>query len=323
MIKYQKLFQKTRVYKTIDNDLKLDNLFHSYLVITDDDEVKYNLSALLLARIFCPQEISPCGQCPSCQKVISKTHTDIHYYEGKVTVEDIAKIIEQSALKPYSSDKNIFVIYDLQDMNLAAQNKLLKTLEEPQKGVLFLMFANDSAMVLPTVLSRSQVYNFEKFSVSDIQDQLSAQFDQDDVLIAASISGGRLDTAVKYLIDDEYRAMYNLAFEIINNMRKSADILDYYQKVERHKNRLKEFLELFYIVIRDIMVIQCADIDLVLCKNRINDIMVAASSISLKAATQMLDLIVRMRQRLFYSGNLVSVIDELLFSYLEVKALCQ
>lgn len=323
MINYQNLLQKTRIYKTIDNDTKLGNLSHSYLIISDDNEIKQNLSALLLARIFCAQENSPCLQCPSCKKVISQTHTDIHYFTGKLMVDDVSDIIEKSALKSYSTDKNIFVIYNLQDMNITAQNKLLKTLEEPQKGVMFLMFADETSMVLPTVLSRSQVYNFEKFSTKEIEHQLSNHYDQGDAAIAASISGGKLETAVKYLSDDEYRAMYNLVFDIINNMKKSTDILDYYEKVEKHKKRLKEFLEIFYIAIRDILVIQCSDIEFVLCKNRINDIMVAASSMSLKAGTQILDLIVRMQQRLHYNGNVVSVIDELLFSYLEVKALCQ
>jgi len=323
MINYKDLFEKTRIYKTIDNDLRLDNLSHSYLIITDDNEVKANLSALLLARIFCDSKNQPCFICPSCKKVLSQTHTDIHYYSGKITVDDVSEIIEKSALKSYSTDKNIFVLYDLHEMNITAQNKFLKTLEEPQKGVLFLMFASDPSMVLPTVLSRSQVYQFEKFGAREIEKQLSPQFAREDAAIAASISGGKLETAVKYLTDEEYRAMYNLVFDIINNMKKSSDILEYYEKIDKHKKRLKEFLELFYTVVRDIMVIQCADINFVLCKNRINDIMVAASSISLKAATQILDLIVKMRRRLHYNGNATSIIDELLFSYLEVKALCR
>jgi DNA polymerase-3 subunit delta' len=323
MINYKDLIEKTRIYKAIDNDLRLDNLSHSYLIITDDNEVKANLSALLLARIFCDKKTHPCLVCPSCKKALSRTHTDTHYYSGKITVDDVSEIIEKSALKSYSTDKNVFVLFDLHEMNITAQNKFLKTLEEPQKGVMFLMFASDQSMVLPTVLSRSQVYYFEKFGARRIEEQLSSQFAQDDAGVAASISGGKIETAVKYLTDEEYRAMYNLIFDIINNMQKSADILDYYNKIEKHKKRLKEFLELFYTVVRDIMVIQCADINFVLCKNRINDIMIAASSISLKAATRILDLIVRMRRRLYYNGNPTSIIDELLFSYLEVKALCQ
>ncbi|HEY8423286.1 MAG TPA: hypothetical protein VIL23_00820 [Clostridia bacterium] len=323
MINYKELFEKTRIYRTIDNDLRLDNLSHSYLIITDDNEVKANLAALLLARIFCDTRSRPCLTCPSCKKVIAKTHTDIHYYSGKLGVDDVSSIIEQSALKAYSTDKNIFVIYDLHEMNPTAQNKFLKTLEEPQKGVMFLMFADDTSMVLPTVLSRAQTYYFEKFSASEIQKQLSKKFDQNDAALAASISGGKLETAVKFLTDSEYRAMYDLAFDIINNMKKSSDILEFYEKVDKHKKRLKEFLELFYIAVRDILVIQCSDINFILCKNRINDIMFAASSMSLKAGTQILDLIVRMQRRLRYNGNVTSIIDELLFSYLEVKALCQ
>ena len=327
MLKYQNLLTKTRAYKSISNDVLLDNLSHGYLLITNDNEIKDSLGTLLLCRIFCTQkDNSPCLICSSCRKVINNNHSDIHYYKGRLNVEDVSKIIEASALKSYSTDKNVFVITDIQDMNASAQNKLLKTLEEPQKGVIFLMFSHDENMVLPTVKSRSQVFFVENFKTKDIENELKSvnlAKGQDDIPLAANISGGRLDMAVKFLEDDEYRAMYNLVFDIIANMKKSPDILEYFEKVQIHKKRLKEFLEIFYIAIRDIMVIQSSRTDIILCKNRINDIMNAAKSINLKAGTEILDQIQRMQQRLYYNGNQVSVIDELLFSYLEVKALCR
>jgi DNA polymerase-3 subunit delta' len=303
------------------------NLSHSYLLISDDNEVKQNLSILILCRIFCEKKDKfPCLSCPECKKIINNNHSDIHYYSGRINVEDVSKIIEASTLKPYSTDKNIFVITDLGQMNAAAQNKMLKTLEEPQKGVTFLMFSHDESMVLATVKSRSQVYFVENFSAFEIEKELKLQYSQesyDSIAIASAICGGKLDTAVKYLNDDEFKDLYNLVFEIINNMQKSPDILEYQIKVESHKKRLKEFLEIFYIAIRDIMVIKSSSTDIVLCKNRINDIMNAEKSVSLKAGSNILDLIQRMQQRLYYNGNPASVIDELLFSYLEVKALCR
>lgn len=326
MIRYLNLLKKTRAYKSISNDVLSDNLSHGYLFITNDTEIKESLGILMLCRVFCTKkDNAPCLICPSCRKVINNNHSDIHYYKGRLNVEDVEKIIEASSLKSYSTDKNIFVITDLQDMNAAAQNKFLKTLEEPPKNVTFFMFSHDENMVLPTVKSRSQVFFVENFKTKDIEKELKSDYPllQDNIPLAANISGGRLDIAVKFLQDDEFRAMYDLVFDIINNMKKSPDILEYSDKVQNHKKRLKEFLEIFYIAIRDIMVFKSASLDIVLCKNRINDIMNVAESINLKAGSEILNLIMRMQQRLYYNGNPISVIDELLFSYLEVKALCR
>ncbi|HEY8390635.1 MAG TPA: hypothetical protein VIL26_06790 [Clostridia bacterium] len=327
MLKYQNLLAKTRVYQSISNDVLTDNLSHGYLLITDDSEIKDNLATLLLCRIFCiSKEEIPCLTCPECRKVINNNHSDIHYYKGKINVEDVSQIIESSVLKSYSTDKNLFVITDMDAMNAAAQNKILKTLEEPPKGVTFLMFSKDQSMVLPTVKSRSQMFFVENFKTKDLENELKSIYSpiyHDLIPLAADISGGKIEFAVKFLEDDEFKDIYNLVFDIINNMKRSPDILQYAQKLDNYKNRLKEFLDIFYIAIRDIMVVQSATINIVLCKNRINDIMSAAESINLKAGSQILDLIVRMQQRLYYNGNTVSIIDELLFSYLEVKALCR
>lgn len=326
MLKYETLLKKTHAYLAVAHDAIVGNLSHSYLFVSADSIVRENLCTLILAAIFCKQNNRPCLNCPDCRKITNNTHSDIHYYKGKTNVEKVSEIIELSALKAYSGNLKVFVIESLHEMNAAAQNKLLKTLEEPPEGVIFLMFASDAAMVLPTVLSRSQIFYVENFAEADVIEALQNEFKTSDVLsvgIAAGLGGGKLESAQKFIVDDEYKAMYNLVFDIIGNMQKSPDILTYFKRVERHKARLKEFLEVFYIAIRDILIYKTVGAEFVLCKDRINDIMSAAMQTEFKAYSRILDLIVSLQKRLFFNGNYVSIIDELLFSYLEVKALCR
>ena len=90
----------------------------------------------------------------------------------KIKVEDVAALIEDTETKPFESDNKLYFVNYADKMNPAAQNKLLKTLEEPQKAVSIFLGVGSESAILDTVKSRTKKITLDRFSAGDIKDAL-------------------------------------------------------------------------------------------------------------------------------------------------------
>ncbi len=105
----------------------------------------------------------PCDTCRSCIKAEAGTHPDLHFIgpsNGWILVEDIRKIITETGLNPYEARTRVIVIEPAEKLNKASSNALLKTLEEPPAGTIILLVSHKPSLLLPTILSRCQVFRF-------------------------------------------------------------------------------------------------------------------------------------------------------------------
>ncbi|WAM31274.1 DNA polymerase III subunit [Caldicellulosiruptor naganoensis] len=150
----------------------LKNPFHAYIF-----EGEKGLGKKLLARIFSKHILceskSSCRICKSCHLFEASSHPDfniIRRQEDKkeISVESIREIIKDLSRGPVFSDKKIFIIEEGEELSISAQNALLKTLEEPPPYALFIITCNNIERLLPTVLSRSIVLSFKRYSASEI-----------------------------------------------------------------------------------------------------------------------------------------------------------
>lgn len=101
----------------------------------------------------------PCGSCHSCVQAQSGNHPDIihlmHEKPNSISVDDVrTQIVNDVLIKPYSGKYKIYIVPDAEKMTAAAQNALLKTIEEPPAYAVILLLANNASALLPTILSR-------------------------------------------------------------------------------------------------------------------------------------------------------------------------
>ena len=99
----------------------------------------------------------PCGQCAACRKVEQNYHSDVTCIDAgdaEIKVDTARRIRSECAVYPGDSDRRIFLIRHAQNMNAAAQNALLKLLEEPPEYALFILMTENESAILPTILSR-------------------------------------------------------------------------------------------------------------------------------------------------------------------------
>ena len=155
--------------KTLLRSAILQNrLAHAYL-FHGDDRIGKRLLALRLAQaLLCetvPDDPTPdaCGACRACRQVDARTHPDFMVIEPdqelanpQIKIELIRDIEHQMIYRPLIGDRKICLIDDADRMTIGAANALLKTLEEPASGTLFLLVSNEPERLLPTIRSRCQ-----------------------------------------------------------------------------------------------------------------------------------------------------------------------
>ncbi len=134
---------------------------HAYLVVTPSLRQARAYEALLCKALLCEHPTadgSPCGECPVCKKVETETHPDISYLgRDKVKVDEVRTVRELAYLAPNDGERRLIVLENVENFNAASLNALLKILEEPPAGVIFILTASAAGAVLPTVRSRTCV----------------------------------------------------------------------------------------------------------------------------------------------------------------------
>ena len=130
-------------------------LSHAYLFVSPGSTYNNLCAEIFASHILCENK-NFCGACPSCQKSLAKTNLDLTTLPTGRTIlaEDINLVVEKSLEKPMFGDFKVFILKEIDSATIQAQNKLLKTLEEPPRHVVFILTATNENKILPTIISR-------------------------------------------------------------------------------------------------------------------------------------------------------------------------
>ncbi len=149
---------------------RADRIAHATIVASSDRESGLNCAARMAAALVCQSEGPvPCGVCRACRKAQAGIHPDIIRVrrpeddkgrpKKEIPVDLIRRMAADAQVLPNESERKVYLIEDADSMNTAAQNAALKLLEEPPRGVYFLLCAENPALLLPTVRSRCARWN--------------------------------------------------------------------------------------------------------------------------------------------------------------------
>lgn len=323
MIEFQDALKKSRAYNLIKHDIDTGNLSHAYMVISPDVFAVKNLFRLIACAVYCKDA---CTTCPVCKKVLNGNHADVKFINEdgkKIKVEDVAALIEDTETKPFESDNKLYFVNSADKMNPAAQNKLLKTLEEPQKAVSIFLGVGSESAILDTVKSRTKKITLDRFSAQDIKDALiSSGVAVGNATIAAACADGMLWRAKEIASNSAFSETFDRAIFILNNLKKSSDVASFLNDKTLDKDNLPVFLDALSIVLRD-MIAAKTDKNLIMSKHKEWEIETLSKGFSLDALSNILYLVNEERKKLsFYVGS-TGVVENLLLGILEVKYKCQ
>ena len=203
-------------------------LSHAYLFVGAQGLGKTNAARALAAGVMCKD--GGCKTCAVCQRLERDTHPDFSLIEPEgpqYFVDQIRTLIHDATLRPVEADHKFYVIYAADLFNDSSANAFLKTLEEPNPHVTFILIAHNLQAVLPTIVSRCIVVRFKTLPQSVMVEQLreATACSEEDALIALGACGSVLATATRFLLSPQLRATRNetaRAFRVL----KDADDLE-------------------------------------------------------------------------------------------------
>lgn len=297
-----------------------DTLFHSIVFECADALLTDAAVQFILLHIFCETKTS-CGHCAGCRGIKNRTNLDVFIHKGKALTDTVDAIVSSLGIMPLGT-KRIYVIQNADTLTPATQSKLLKTLEEPPTDTHFILCVPVADMLIPTVRSRCRIIPLRPLTVPAVRRVMDRLYPGDTAAgIASELSGGSLSTAEEYITQTSVRAVFELAMDIYTNLTGSPYVIKYTIAMAELQSRFLLFLEYYTKIARDMLAVNAGGIPLL--KSRESDILCISKQFSSAALIRIIESCTTAALRTKFNGNAVSIAEELLFTMLEVKALCR
>ena len=165
--------------QTLRNAIRTNHLAHAYLFCGPRGVGKTTCARIFAKTINClnpTAEHDACNACESCVAFNEQRSFNIHELDAASnnSVEDIRSLIDQVRIPPQIGKYSVYIIDEVHMLSQGAFNALLKTLEEPPSYAIFILATTEKHKVLPTILSRCQVYDFSRITVAEARYMTSA-----------------------------------------------------------------------------------------------------------------------------------------------------
>lgn len=244
--------------------LRFKKISHAYLIQGEKLSGKKMIADIFARALQCEEKEGelPCNKCRSCRQAINRNHPDIIYVQHEkpkvISVENIRQQINNDvAIKPYSGERKVYIVDEAEKMNAAAQNALLKTLEEPPEYAVILLLTTRAEAMLATILSRCVTLNIKPVHEEEIKTLLMKKIKIPDYRagICASFSRGNVGRAIELASNE---AFDNMKARVIGVMKRISDIevnqaAAEAKRISEEKFDVGDYLDLCLIWYRDVL----------------------------------------------------------------------
>src|SRR5580765_2749193 len=228
---------QSHITTTLKNAIKNNQLAHAFLFCGPRGVGKTTCARILAKTINCENlqaDGEACNTCNSCKSFNEGTSLNIHELDAASnnSVDDIRALVEQVRFMPQAGKYKVYIVDEVHMLSASAFNAFLKTLEEPPPYAIFILATTEKHKVIPTILSRCQIFDFNRIQVSDIAKQLKKIADREGIqaeeealhLIAQKADGALRDGLSIFDLMVTFSSNNKVTFtDVLNNLH----ILDY------------------------------------------------------------------------------------------------
>ncbi|MEY3854058.1 MAG: DNA-directed polymerase [Bacteroidota bacterium] len=229
-ITFDSVVGQSHITTTLKNAIKSNHLAQAFLFCGPRGVGKTTCARILAKTINC-ENLQPdgeaCGTCASCHSFQENTSLTIHELDAASnnSVDDIRNLIDQVRYPPQSGRYKIYIIDEVHMLSAAAFNAFLKTLEEPPSYAIFILATTEKHKILPTILSRCQIFDFNRIQWKDMATHLASIAQKENIqaetaaleLISIKADGGLRDALSMFDL--------NVTFSTDNTLRHK-DVLE-------------------------------------------------------------------------------------------------
>lgn len=241
-VTFESVVGQAHITGTLKNAIKNNQLAQAFLFCGPRGVGKTTCARILAKTINCVnpnQQLEPCGNCESCVSFQQGNSFSIHELDAASnnSVEDIRNLTEQVRIPPQTGKYKIYIIDEVHMLSSAAFNAFLKTLEEPPSYAIFILATTEKHKIIPTILSRCQIFDFNRIKVEDMARHLAAIAEKESIgydmeglhLIAQKADGGLRDALSMF---DQIASFSNrnITYQAVIDNLNILDY-DYYFKV--------------------------------------------------------------------------------------------
>ncbi len=239
---FESVVGQAHITNTLKNAIKNNQLAQAFLFCGPRGVGKTTCARILAKTINCVnpnQQVEPCGQCESCLSFQQGNSFSIHELDAASnnSVEDIRNLTEQVRIPPQTGKYKIYIIDEVHMLSSAAFNAFLKTLEEPPGYAIFILATTEKHKIIPTILSRCQIFDFNRIRVESMANHLASIAEKESIaydmeglhLIAQKADGGLRDALSMF---DQIASFSdrNITYQAVIDNLNILDY-DYYFKV--------------------------------------------------------------------------------------------
>lgn len=195
-------------------------LAHAYLFNGPKGAGQEVMAQWLAMRLFCQElnEGQPCGVCRNCQRIMTGEHPDVINVKSEKTtikVDEIRLLKQEFTKSAVEGNHKILIIEHADTMTVSAQNSLLKFIEEPMGDTVIILLTENRSLLLPTIISRTQVVEFELPGFKVVEEQLKAHYPLTEIRLALRLSGNA-EVAQAWLENGMITKLNNLIWRWFN-----------------------------------------------------------------------------------------------------------
>ncbi|GAB2794452.1 DNA polymerase III subunit gamma/tau [Rhabdobacter roseus] len=242
-ITFDSVVGQSHITTTLKNAIRTNHLAQAFLFCGPRGVGKTTCARILAKTINCQNlsdDVEPCGQCESCVSFQNNASFNIHELDAASnnSVEDIRNLIDQVRYPPQTGKYKIYIIDEVHMLSQAAFNAFLKTLEEPPSYAIFILATTEKHKILPTILSRCQIFDFNRIQSVDIADHLARIADKENIkaerealeLIGQKADGGLRDALSMFDLNVTFSQDNFLSYQAVLENLHILDY-DYYFKI--------------------------------------------------------------------------------------------